>query len=71
MKRLKWKTNTKKNESKILKKNNEDLFLKILKAMSESIDYIDFIKKYYGTNHPAFFSALNNYALINKVISWI
>ena len=35
--------------------------------MTESIDYIDIIKKYYGTNHPAFFSALNNYALINKV----
>lgn len=35
--------------------------------MTESIEYIDIIKKYYGTNHPALFSALNNYALINKV----
>ena len=37
-------------------------------AMQTCLQLIDKVRKYYGTIHPASFSALNNLALIFKII---
>ena len=42
---------------------------KNLQAHEAAYAFLKLIQKYYGINHPALFSALNNLALINKVIS--
>ncbi len=37
-------------------------------AMQSCMRHLDLLKKYYPGNHPAIYSALNNFGLVNKIV---
>ena len=40
---------------------------KYKEALENSKKLLELVEKYYGKNHPSFFSALNNFGLVLKV----